>query len=139
MINELVSDLIEYSRARIAEHNPAVIAEVRNAGTPLIALSAAMRTRNLALKNFLHEHLYHDYRVHRMTHKAARIITTLFEAYHADSLLLPRTVQQRITAAAASHGQAGQARAVADYIAGMTDRFAIAEYQRLVDPVGAIR
>lgn len=139
MINELVSDLIEYSRARIAEHNPGSIAEVRSAGTPLIALSPAMRTRNLALKNFLHEHLYHDYRVHRMTHKAARIITTLFEAYHADSLLLPRTVQQRITAAAASHGQAGQARAVADYIAGMTDRFAIAEYQRLVDPAGAIR
>ncbi len=139
MINTLVSDLVETSRTRIAAAAPADIDAVRQAGGPLLALSETMRGRNLALKRFLREYLYFDYRVQRMSHKAQTIITTLFETYFGKPGLLPRALQQQIRAREASHGEPGRARAVADYIAGMTDRFAIAEYQRLVDPVQPIR
>lgn len=139
MINTLVSDLIETTRRRIATAQPADIDGVRYAERPLVSLSEAMRGRNLELKRFLRENLYSDYRVQRMSHKAERIITTLFETYYGKPGLLPRALQSAILSRAASHGESGRARAVADYIAGMTDRFAIAEYQRLVDPVQPIR
>lgn len=139
MINSLVSNLIETSTARIAESQPADIEDVRQAGRPLLALGETMRSRNLELKRFLREHLYHDYRVQRMSHKAQRIVTTLFETYIGKPGLLPPALQAEIRHCEASDGEVGRARAVADYIAGMTDRFAIAEYQRLVDPVQPIR
>ncbi len=139
MINWLVSDLIETSLDRISAAAPADIDAVRNAGRPLLALSETMRGRNLALKRYLREYLYFDYRVQRMSHKAERIVRTLFETYFGKPGLLPRPLQHLIQAREASAGEPGRARAVADYIAGMTDRFAIAEYQRLVDPVQPIR
>ena len=139
MINSLVGDLIESSHERIAESGPDHIEDVRHAGRPLLALSESMRSRNLELKRFLREHLYHDYRVQRMSHKAQQIITTLFETYLGKPGLLPHSLQAEIRRCEADHGEPGRARAVADYIAGMTDRFAIAEYQRLVDPVQPIR
>lgn len=139
MINSLVGDLIETSGARIAESRPADIDGVRQAARPLIALSETMRSRNLELKRFLREHLYYDYRVQRMSHKAGQIITTLFETYLGKPVLLPPSLQAEIRHCEASDGEPGRARAVADYIAGMTDRFAIAEYQRLVDPLEPLR
>lgn len=139
MINTLVSDLIETSRVRISACAPADIDAVRQAGKPLLALSETMRSHNLALKRFLREQLYFDYRVQRMAHKAETIITTLFETYFGKPGLLPKPMQEQIHAHEARQGESGRARAVADYIAGMTDRFAIAEYQRLVDPVQPIR
>lgn len=139
MINTLVGDLIETTRERIATSQPTNIDDVRHAERPLVALSETMRSRNLELKRFLRENLYADYRVQRMSHKAGRIITTLFDTYLGKPGLLPRDLQREIEHGQARHGEAGRARAVADYIAGMTDRFAIAEYQRLVDPVQPIR
>lgn len=138
MIDALVSDLIETSRERIAAANPGDIEAVRAAGRPLIALSETMRGHNLILKRFLREYLYLDYRVQRMAYRAGRIISTLFEIYCERPVLLPRPVRERVQARAASRGEAARRRAVADYIAGMTDRFAIAEYQRLADPVQSI-
>lgn len=139
MINSLVGDLIDSSHERLAASRPADIDAVRQAGHPLIALSETMRGRNLELKRFLREHLYQDYRVQRMAHKAGRIITTLFETYLDKPGLLPSPLQAELSDHESRAGQAGRARGVADYIAGMTDRFAIAEYQRLVDPVQPIR
>lgn len=131
MINRLVTDLIENSRMRIEAANPADVEAVRQAGTPLIALSEDMRVHNLALKRFLRDNLYQDYRVQRMAYRARRIVQTLFRIYLQEPVLLPRDVRAGVVAGADHRDEAGRARIVADYIAGMTDRFAIAEYQRL--------
>jgi dGTPase len=75
--------------------------------------------------------MYRHYRVHRMTRKAERILQGLFEAFLDDPRMLPEETQSQVSMAERTQGRAGQARGVADYIAGMTDRFAITEYQRI--------
>jgi dGTPase len=129
MINLQVTDMVETSRALLDAARPATIEEIRGAGRPLAAFSIEMQERNRQLKHFLHKNLYQHFRVHRMAAKAKQIIQRLFQAFMADSMLLP----PEIHAAVASGGQA-KARLVADYIAGMTDRYAISEYQKLFDP-----
>jgi dGTPase len=122
MINTLVSDLIGQSEGNISVTSPATLEDVRNA-TALIAYSSDMNEQQRALKNFLRTHLYRHYRVLRMSAKAQRIISDLFGIFMADNRLLPPQFQS----------VAGQdcARAVADYIAGMTDRYAIREHRRI--------
>lgn len=122
MINSQIVDVCTQSLHNIREADIQSIADVRQ-HAPLIAFSPAMQKQQLALKQFLRKHLYQHYRVNRMSVKAKRIITELFEAFNADPGLMPQEFQQY----AAQH----HARAVADYIAGMTDRYAIREYQRL--------
>jgi dGTPase len=100
----------------------------------LIAFGEEMKARNLALKRFLRNHLYRHYRVHRMTAKAARVIRELFEAFNADPRLMPEEAQLKASDLRARSGSGGQARAVADYIAGMTDRYAIKEHERVYNP-----
>ncbi|MDX9739589.1 MAG: deoxyguanosinetriphosphate triphosphohydrolase [Gammaproteobacteria bacterium] len=133
MIDSQVSDLVESSRAAIAAAAPHGVEDVRTAPAPLIGFSEAMAKRNLELKRFLREHLYRHYRVRRMTAKADRIVSALFETFMDDELLLPPDYQDKIRGA---REIAGRARVVADYIAGMTDRYAIGEYERLFDPAG---
>jgi dGTPase len=123
MINELVLDLTRASALRIADAAPGSPDEVR-AAPPLIAFSDEVRERASVLKRFLFENLYRHYRVLRMTSKAARIVTALFEAFAADPRLLP-TEHRRKADARDRH------RVIADYIAGMTDRYAIKEHRRL--------
>ncbi|ANB02114.1 deoxyguanosinetriphosphate triphosphohydrolase [Ectothiorhodospira sp. BSL-9] len=134
MINRLVTDLVDSSLTRIHEaapdHPDAVRAQVR----PLICFSAQIREYNLELKRFLRQHLYRHYRVNRMTMKAARVLRELFAAYMAEPALLPPEHEDKARRLSAQSGDAGRARAVADYVAGMTDRFAIAEHGRLFDP-----
>jgi dGTPase len=134
MINLVVSDLVATSRARIAELRPPDIDAVRAAGRPLIALSDAVREQHVELKRFLNQWLYRHYRVQRMSYKAERIVMTLFETFMGNELLLPHDVQERIARLDPAHKPGGRARLIADYIAGMTDRYAIAEYQRVTDP-----
>ena len=122
MINTLVVDLTEESRRRIAGAAPGDIDAVRAAPT-LAAFSAAMRAEADELKSFLHDHLYRHYRVMRMSTKARRIVTDLFNAFVEEPRLLPSDHQKRVDGAAA--------RAIADYVAGMTDRYAIKEHRRL--------
>jgi dGTPase len=93
-----------------------------------------MRERNLQLKRFLRNHLYRHYRVHRMSAKAVRVIRDLFTAFFADPRLLPLETQHKVVEQQQLHGDRGQARGVADYIAGMTDRYAIKEHQRVYNP-----
>jgi dGTPase len=107
---------------------------VRASCWPLLGFSPEVREQNLELKRFLHQHLYRHYRVHRMTAKARRVVQALFQAFMADPRLLPSKVQQAATRLQAKAGDSGQARAVADYIAGMTDRYAIDEYERIFEP-----
>lgn len=134
MINTLIVDLVETSLARIRNANPQSIDEVRSQSQTLIGFSTAMRERSLELKRFLRTNLYRHYRVHRMTAKADRMLKELFHAYMSDIRLLPPEHQQYAQQDEAAIGGSGRARAVADYIAGMTDRFAIAEHRRIFDP-----
>jgi dGTPase len=122
MINTLVSDLTERSRELIVKHRPRTIADVRHA-PPLIAFSVAIQQEQKELKQFLHGHLYQHYRVARMSNKARRIVTELFQAFFADARLLPPEFQVR--------AEQDLPRAIADYVAGMTDRYAIREHRRL--------
>jgi dGTPase len=122
MINTLVSDLTERSRLLIAQHQPGRIDEVRHA-PPLIAFSTGIREEQQELKKFLHTHLYQHYRVARMSNKARRIVTDLFQAFLSDARLLPPEFQVR--------AETDLPRAIADYVAGMTDRYAIREHRRL--------
>ncbi|UIN20944.1 deoxyguanosinetriphosphate triphosphohydrolase [Herbaspirillum frisingense] len=129
MINALIVDLIQTASVRIAELAPRDIEDVRNA-PPLIAFSDAMAGEAAVLKKFLREKLYRHYQVNRMTAKARRIIAEMFAAFMGQPSLLPPDYQVK-----AMHDDAQQldkqARKVADYIAGMTDRYAIREHRRL--------
>ncbi len=122
MINFLVSDLIRESTDRIARAAPASIEEVREA-PPLIAFGAQVHEEQQSLKRFLRERLYRHFRVARMAAKSRRIVQELFAAFHSDRRLLPPEFQGR--------ADAEGVRAIADYIAGMTDRYAILEHRRL--------
>ncbi|HSZ06919.1 MAG TPA: deoxyguanosinetriphosphate triphosphohydrolase [Steroidobacteraceae bacterium] len=133
MINHLVTDLIDASAARLGASGVRSIAEVRSHPNALIGFSDATRESNYALKSFLREELYKHYKVRRMTTKARRVVRDLFEAFFSDPKLMPDEHEAR-TRLELLPGPAGRARAVADYIAGMTDRYAILEHGRLFDP-----
>ncbi|MGH8454437.1 MAG: deoxyguanosinetriphosphate triphosphohydrolase, partial [Nevskiales bacterium] len=134
MINHLVSDLISHSHRQLADAAPADIRAVRAASGPLLGFSPAVREENTELKRFLHKHLYRHTRVHRMTAKAQRVVKTLFGAFLADPQLLPARALGEAERLRARGGEAGLARAIADYVAGMTDRYAIDEHERIFDP-----
>jgi len=130
MINRQIIDLTETSRARIAAAAPATIQDVREHNGPLVGFSEPMREQSLVLKQFLRKNLYRHYRVARMSAKAGRILSALFEAFIEDPGLLPPEPARKAESLEHGQGKAGRARAV-DYIAGMTDRYAIAEYERV--------
>ena len=134
MINHLVVDLIEASQSRLAEYEPVDVSAVRTCPEPLIGFSNGMKEKNRQLKRFLRQNMYRHYRVHRMTAKARRIIQALFDEFMSDPALLPDETRITLQQSEQQGGDSGRARAVADYIAGMTDRFAIAEYERIFNP-----
>jgi dGTPase len=122
MINTLVSDLTDRSRSLIEQHHPVRIDEVRDAPA-LIGFSALIQQEQQELKKFLHRQLYQHYKVARMSNKAKRIVSDLFGTFLADPRLLPPEFQVR--------AETDLPRAIADYVAGMTDRYAIREHRRL--------
>lgn len=122
MINTLVVDLCTHSAQNIAQPQPQSISDIRQL-SQLVGFSTQVAEQNQKLKQFLRKNLYHHYKVNRMSAKAARIVRELFEAFFENTGLLPNEFQ--ISA------EADKARAVADYIAGMTDRFAIREHRKL--------
>ncbi len=124
MIDTLVTDLVGQTRANLAAHHPADIDALR-ACPPLAAFSPAIREEHLALKRFLFQNLYRHYKVARMSEKASRLIRGLFAAFITEPKLLPPEFQDR--------AETDLARAVCDYIAGMTDRYAILEHRRVFD------
>ena len=122
MINTLVTDLIQQTEENIRAHGIQNLADVRSA-PPLAAFSTEVREQSRELKAFLHTHLYRHYHVMRMNTKAHRIIGDLFQVFMDDYRLLPPQHQRQT--------QDDRARAVSDYIAGMTDRYAIREHRRI--------
>ncbi len=129
LIDLMVNDLLSESRARLTDHAPDSAAAIRHGGRPLIGFSPEMRKNDKALKGFLFERMYRHYRVNRMTSKARRVVRDLFEQYVTEPECLP----DEWRAAAEGPNSPVTARLVADYIAGMTDRFALAEHKRLFD------
>jgi dGTPase len=122
MIGTLVTDLIRQTELNIHAESVQSLDDIRAAPT-LAAFSSELLEQQRELKTFLHKNLYRHYRVMRMSTKARRIINELFMAFMSDSRLLPPQFQRQ--------AEIDQARAVADYVAGMTDRYAIKEYRRL--------
>ncbi len=122
MINTLAVDLIEETRGNLARAGVATLDDVHRAG-PLAAFSGAMLAEHRELKHFLRVNLYQHYQVLRMTNKARRIIADLFGAFMDDPRLLPPQYQEM--------ARRDKPRAIADYVAGMTDRYAIREHRRL--------
>jgi dGTPase len=123
MITAMTADLVETSAQRILDANPQSIDDVR-AGPPLIRFSDKMRAETTALKRFLYANLYRHFQVNRMRVKASRIVRELFQAFLDDPVLLPNDYQ-------VEGDPMKQARKIADYIAGMTDRYAIREHRRI--------
>jgi dGTPase len=134
MINHIVIDLIRTTQAQLASAQPDSIEEVRALGKPLVALSDECREEHLELKEFLREQVYRHYKVLRMTAKARRVVHELFDAFVNDVTLMPPEHRDQALKSEAENPGTGRARTVADYIAGMTDRYAILEHQRLFDP-----
>ncbi|MGH8455352.1 MAG: deoxyguanosinetriphosphate triphosphohydrolase [Stenotrophobium sp.] len=134
IISALVGDLLETSRAAIARARLKSIEDVRVRAKPLIGYSAQIREDNLLLKKFLREHLYLHHQVYRMTTKAQRVVRELFTALNGDPRLMPPELFRAAVSAEKSAGKTGRARVVADYVAGMTDRYALDEHERLFDP-----
>jgi len=122
MINSLVMDLCAQTAQLISDGKPKSIEDVRRL-PPLVKFSSVLQQQQLELKQFLRANLYRHYRVNRMSAKAQRTLRELFEAFTQDPGLLPGDFQQRT--------QSDIPRAVSDYIAGMTDRYAMKEYQRI--------
>ncbi len=133
MINEVVSDMVATTNANIAAHQPASIGDVRALSYPLVALSPATRSAHLGLKRFLHRHLYRHERVLNVTSRAQNMLKELFGCYMNSPEVMPAEHSTRALLQEAECGEAGRALAVADYVAGMTDRYAFSEYRRLVD------
>ena len=128
MINALIVDLIHASELQIRDAHLKTVDDVRNADA-LITFSDAMRAEAWTLKRFLRQNLYQHYQVNRMTSKARRIITELFDAFMQEPALLSSDYQA--TDGDGCQKEQIQARKVADYIAGMTDRYAMREHRRL--------
>jgi len=135
MINKQVTDLLENSQGYLEKSGIETIDDVRRHQEPLVAFSDSMQQQNLELKQFLRRSLYRHYRVHRMTVKAEQVIRSLFNAFIEDTRLLPPEPCEKIDSGEDKDDPVHQARVVADYIAGMTDRYAIKEYERIFNPM----
>ncbi len=125
MIGTVVTDLIEETRRRLEKECPESIDDVRNAGKPLVSMSDHVYEQHVSLKRFLNEHLYRHEQKLEMTRKVQIMVKELFTAYSEDVQRMP----PEFADAAASLDEHGRARVVADYIAGMTDRYAIAAHE----------
>ncbi|MDL1872573.1 deoxyguanosinetriphosphate triphosphohydrolase [Deltaproteobacteria bacterium PRO3] len=127
LINRLVTDLVEHTMAGIENLKIQTVEDVRRAPRQLVGYSEQLRGKNAELKKFLFKNLYRHYRVERMADKAERILRDLFRAYTHNPKILPPWVFERA-------GSDDPMRAICDYVAGMTDRFALDEHQKLYDP-----
>jgi len=127
LIGHWVSDVVGETQARIARHKPGSAADVRALDEPLVAFSAELEQKQRALRAFLYERMYKHYKVNRMRSQAKRILKDLFDVFFTDPGTLPPPWRQDATQAE----PAGRARVVCDYIAGMTDNFAIDEHKRI--------
>jgi dGTPase len=131
MIHEVVSDLIEETARRLADAKPADIEAVRAAPGPLVGFSEARVHEHHQMKKFLRTRLYRHEHIEAQRAGARKVLEDLFHGFMDDVGRMPAEHRDEALALEASAGRAGRARGVADYIAGMTDRFAYQEHERL--------
>lgn len=129
LINRMVTDLITQTRRNIEEHKIKTVADIRGLGKTLVFFSQEMRKTNNELQKFLMRNMYRHYKVNRMASKAGRVVKDLFEFFLNEPECLP-DAWRNITD---GKGTTKTAAVVADFIAGMTDRFALDEYRRVFD------
>ena len=133
LIDRMVRDLVAETGNRLATSGVKTVEEVRNLAEPIGAFSQQMRNHDRALKRFLSERMYRHYRVNRMSSKARRVVRELFQLFLAEPECLPGEWR------ALTGGKTPEtARTVADYLAGMTDRFALDEHRRLFDTYASV-
>ena len=127
LINIEVTDLLETAGAALAAHRIDSPDAARNHPANLVTFSPAMAAKNRQLRSFLFTHLYRHYRVIRMAVKTQRLVTQLFRTYLDEPSQLPESVRSRL-------GEDDPRRVICDYVAGMTDRYALEEHRKLFDP-----
>jgi dGTPase len=126
-IGRMTGDLLAETRARLAKFAPQNVAEVRAAGRPLVAMSAEMHAEAAGLKAFLHARMYRHPQVVRLRDPSRDVVAGLFAAFHGDPAAMPGD-----WAGETPIYEPEKARHVADFIAGMTDRYALRSYERLI-------
>jgi dGTPase len=128
LVGIMVTDMIEATDQRLKESKAKSALDLQRLKHNVIGYSEEIQRRNRELKDFLYKNLYRHYRVVRMQVKAERLISDLFNAYRSEPSMLPTSAQKIID-------KRGLERTVCDYIAGMTDRYAIEEHQKLFNPL----
>jgi dGTPase len=128
LVGIMVTDMIEATDTRLKESRARSALDLQKLKQNVVGYSEDMQRRNRELKDFLYRNLYRHHRVVRMQVKAERLISELFSAYQSEPAMLPGPIQKFI-------GKRGLERAICDYIAGMTDRYAIEEHQKLFNPL----
>ena len=139
VVDHLISDLVYTSAARISDAAPTSPHDVRNAEHTMIALSDEMQAMQRQLKDYLYRHVYRQWRVIRMFRKAEHVLTQLFQAFEQDYRQLPARTRAKVVGAQPGIIAGGPLeprayRVIVDYLAGMTDRYALQEYRRMFDP-----
>ncbi len=133
LIDRMVRDLVAETRGRLVESGVKTVEEVRRLGVPMAGFSPQMRNHDRALKRFLSERMYRHYRVNRMSSKARRVVRELFQLFLGEPECLPSEWR-----ALTGGKEPETARIIADYLAGMTDRFALDEHRRLFDTYASV-
>ena len=128
MIAAMIADITRETQRRLKVAAPKSVADVRACGRALVGFSGEMEANHQKIKNFLHGHVYQHHSVNRSMNKAQRVVRELFDLFECTTALLPEEWQDKIEREAG-----GAPRVICDYIAGMTDRFAIAEHRRLFE------
>ena len=139
LISVFVADMLATSSANLAEIEVASADDIRTAGRAIIAFSPAMAADLETIRNFLFTNMWRHYKVNRMTSKAKRVVTDLFDLFMSETNTLPTSWQARDGVAIDDLAAADRARIIADYIASMTDRYAMLEHQRLFEPGPILR
>ena len=127
MIGLEVNDLVQATDVRLQQSGVRSVEELQRLPYNVVGFSEDMYRRNRQLKDFLFINLYRHYRIMRMAVKAERIITGIFDAYREEPAILPKQVREIMP-------ERNLERTICDHIAGMTDRYAVEEYQKLYDP-----
>jgi len=128
LVGIMVTDMVEATDKRLKESKAKSALDLQKLKQNVIGYSEEIQRRNREVKDFLYKKLYRHYRVVRMQVKAERIISDLFNSYRSEPLMLPDSAQRFIE-------KRGLERTICDYIAGMTDRYAIEEHRKLFDPL----
>lgn len=131
MIGRMVSDVLSETRKRLKDTGPDTPEDVRAAGKPIVAFSADMHEKIEELRAFLWQRMYMHFSVNRMRLKVSRVVRDLYAAFNDNFTLLPDNWQRRVLEAGGFDDKSKRARIIADYIAGMTDRYAMREHEKL--------